>query len=263
MIENDWVRARWIDLRRYLKAFWLLTAFFFTVAAYLILSAPPVYSTSVQIFPKDAGGASAGLLGGAVGASLGLGQNVELVRFQLLLTSEEIADRVGSENPDILKRVRKSDAAPETNKAEWVEAIRGLVSVKPDSRGSYLEVMVKHSDPDFTVRLLNAYLQALNVIRRSSAQDDLRRNREFLAELLKQETDPQVQIRIQSLIGAQLERALYLSATTFDVPVPPRLPLEPSGPNRVIGLLVGAVVSMVGAMVTVTLAGFIRGRRRN
>lgn len=234
-----------------------IAGLFFALGALYAIFAPPQYVARVEIFPKDPNinANKSTLLGGLSGLGLNPSQNSNISQIQILLKGQELAETV----------IRKKDLMPHLYPGKWdkekgawkkgerpslregVAKLQGMISVTSQPKYMLLEVEVRSREADLSFSILESYLESLHESVRRGALKNLEANRRFLDSQLTHISDPMLRERVQELNATQIESALFLGATAFDMPEGPHKPWRPEKPKRVriliFSILIGCLAS--------------------
>jgi len=259
------------------KRFWilgggLLLGLLGAIFAYLTT---PIYRSEAIISPKMATTTSRTLsglggLGGLVATQIDAG-NTPLDRLELIATSRTLARDLIEENdllPDLYPRLWdkkhhqwKSGKAPNLDgAAEYLRS--GVLSFTSDRKKNAIILGIETYDPNLAKRLVDLYLAGLNKNIRDAVRMDSDSSRFYLETQMAASTDPQIILKIQQLIGQEIEKATLVSARAFDVIEAPWVPRGPKWPKKgqIIGIAVflGLFLGTLGVLVNEKIQEFRR-----
>jgi uncharacterized protein involved in exopolysaccharide biosynthesis len=252
--------------RKYLIAIGTLTAAVIGVGYSLV--ATPVYSTRAVIYPKEVSVSPDKPSMGGIGAALNpLAGTSHLNRVDLVLNSRELARKVILANdllPVLLPEIWDEDKRAWTERVDSGAFLYGatgrlqrMLSTKPDVYKMTIEVRVNAPTAEFSYRLLNAYLEALNEKTKENVIRGAEANREFLETQMSLTVDPQTREKIQELILREVETSMLLSANAFDLLEVPERSYGRESPKRkrivLLSLLLGFVASCLAVLAAKTV----------
>lgn len=174
------------------------------------------------------------------------------------LTSRSISERVIELEPEVA-RVIYADAWDE-EAGQWKDSVGPTVvsaagrlrnkhlEVSANSRKGTVDIIVNLPDSAFAKRIADAYLKALKESIQENISADLEENRVFLESQYLRAEDPQIKIRIQSLIARNVEMALVNNPKDFQVVEHPSYPAGKAGPKRLRSIVVGVFAAGVGSV---------------
>lgn len=132
---------------------------------------------------------------------------------------------------------------------DGVNLLLEKLSVSRVSRSvDWISLTFEDQDPQFAVMMMTRYLAELDDFLRSEAITRATDNQRYIESLMMVQTDAALKERLNILILAQAEQAMYASgkaAFLFEVVDPPILPETPYKPNRVAIILFGLFISFV------------------
>lgn len=240
-------------------------------AAYA-LWATPVYATRAVIYPKDVSVSPDKPSMGGIGAALNpLAGTSHLNRVDLILNSRELARKVLLAN-DFLPRLLPE--AWDAEKRRWsvpvdsgafVYAATGrlqrMVATKPDVYKMTIEIRVNAATSEFSYRVLNAYLAALNQSSKENVIRNAEANRLFLENQMNLTVDPQTREKIQELILREVETSMLLSANAFEVLESPERSYAREFPKRKRIVMLSLLLGFGASCLAVLAAKAIRDAR--
>lgn len=204
------------------------------------------------------------------------GSGVSLLEARL--TSRSVSERVVHLVPSI-RQVLYPDAW-DSESGEWKDgrgpayaSVAGRLSwkhleVSANMRKGIVEILVTLPDSAHAKLIADAYLRALKEGIQANISKDLEESRVFLEEQSAQAQDPQVRLRIQSMIARNVEMSLVNNPKDFQVVEYPSSPGGKSAPkfarSVVIGVLMAGFVSafiLFGLLVLKSMANEWQNRK--
>lgn len=249
----------------------ILGAALLAVAAGMVYAslAEPVYSARAVIIPKGADAKAAG--GGEIISQLGLGGMLagrdkgisSIQRIEMSAVSRMIGERV-VEKHGLLPRLFPElwDAAA----GRWIDSagkplprdghgviMEKMFAMESDAKKNIVTLVVRSSEPQLAFDLVNAYLEELNLKLREDVIRDAENNLKFLEGQFASILDPELRVKLQSLMASEIERSMLVSTNAFEVFEGPILPTGKQWPLPkrilILSLLLGAAVGMSGVIV--------------
>jgi len=276
--DPDEIELKQILLLLWQRRFWIVacTLVFAISGAVYSLLVTPQYFSSATIALKDPnkGGGSGifsqlGGFGGAVAAQLGAG-GTDVTRMTIILGSEDLALSVIKTNdllPVIYEKLWDSARAdwksPDPKKKPSLRkaatALReGILVVAAEEKKGIIRIGARHRDPKQAKRIVDGYLLEINRRIRNNVTADADSNRNYLERQLYNTTDPVMIEKIQSLIAGEIEKAMLMSSSSFEVLEPAVEPLERVYPKRknmvVMAFGAGLVLSVISIFLWI---GFV------
>lgn len=261
----------------WLKKTWIagVTAFCAAVGLAYALVTPSVYYSEAIVAPKGSPGSDArqGMLSqfgglGIVAAQLGMGNN-NLDHLEVMLKSRGLAEKVILDNdllPLLFPKEWDSDNRDWKPKGsrpglrDGIEAITdGMLRVKSDTKKQIILVGMESLDSVLSARLINLYLAAFNQKIQSSVRIDADSNRSYLESQLEMTADPLLREKIQNLIAGQMEKAMLVSSSSFDILERPYVPQYASRPRRTMIVLFSFFSGLIASSFFLVFLSVVRG----
>lgn len=265
------------------RKWWVLgfTLLFLVAGIVKAAISEPIFESKAVIASKEGqqqGPASMlsqlGGLGGLAAFQLGIGSGHH-DHLVIILQSREFLERVIREHgllpglfPEKWDAERKRWKDPDSSRWPTPQAGAGRLakSLKVESvkRKNVIEIRSEAGSPGLARSLVSNSLVTFNGYLRERALVKTRSNMDFLENQSRQAVDPMLQEKIQNLLAMEIEKAMLMHSSGFDVLQEAYLPLGPSRPDRrliVLGFfLVGLVLSITGAFLGDFLAA-LRNRK--
>ncbi len=246
--EIDFVRTL---LKLWSRRKWLAAGTGFVVflsILYAFLSTPLYRSDATISLRESADGKFASLAmsqfggaGGMIASHLGMGTNA-LDKVELVLKSWGFLDDLVSKNnllprlfPELWDETRKTWADPDEIPLvrHGSGRLRGeYVTIRLDPKRSLIDILAFTPDPMLSKELVEMYLAELNERIRTDVVESAEANQAFLEDQLDRAYDPVVREKIQRMIGAEIEKAMLVSSSSFDVVIKPLQPYRPVFPQH-------------------------------
>jgi len=207
----------------------------------------PTYMANTVLVAKESEGAKAGGLGSALGALGGLagGLNISgnpgLENLELYLNSRDFNAELIEKYDllvDVFKFSPKSRVAKvykkyyDTLNGKWLES-EGFILPTPvqmagfltgvyfnneiDVKKGLLTVSVKSRDSTFSYNVLSVCIEYLDYYIKTNVQNDAKNNVDYLESQLFTIADPLLREKIQSMIAAEIEKAMIVSREAFKI----------------------------------------------
>lgn len=234
--------------------------------AYALL-APPVYQSRALIYPQDVAASSDkpafGGFSGALNPMLGVSH---LSRVEVLLNSRETARQVILRNRliPVLFPGKWESAGQEnspSNLDNGIHKLQKMVSTRADVYRMTLEIRTLAGDAGLAHQITRAYLDVLNDRLKANVVGNAEANREFLEVQMARTVDPWSKEKIQELIIREMERAMLLNASAFEVLEAPEKPLLRESPKRKRILALSILLGFAASCLAVLSIRAFRGAR--
>lgn len=271
-LVEAWRRKWWIAAGTLLAA---------VIGVIYALLCKPVYETKAVIAAKQSqqqGGAasmfsSLGGLGGLAAAQFGIGVG-EHDHMAIILKSREFLERVIEENrltPKLFpahwdaagNRWKNPDSTTWPRTSWSVVKLEKNVDVKSNKKQNVIEIEVEAGDPRLAREIADDFLATFNAYLRETAEAKAKSNIAFLEERGRQSVDPLLIERIQGLIAGEIEKAMLMHGSGFEVLQQPFLPLQRSRPNRSMIVASCIVAGFVLSLFAVFLVDYLLALRRH
>jgi uncharacterized protein involved in exopolysaccharide biosynthesis len=225
-----------------------------TVAGVIYASfAPQVFVAKAVIYPKEiSANTEKPLLGGGLAALSPLMGTSHLNRVEILLNSRALSAQAILGNdllpllfPERWDSGQKKWSGGKPSIDEGVGVLQGKLSTKVDVYKMVVEVAVRADDPRRALRILKAYLKALNERLKEGVVRDAVANKNFLEGQLARTYDPSTKEKIQQLIINQVETTMLLNANAFEVLDGPEAPPGRESPKRKRVVLTAALLGFI------------------
>jgi uncharacterized protein involved in exopolysaccharide biosynthesis len=238
ILARDAWRGRWFIVAITLSA---------TLAgAWHAWRSPKLWEASTVISPKKPAGQTGGVLSqlGGLGTMLSgqLGMvNTGLDRMAFNINTRELIGRViDKENLlpllypglwDAASHTWKGGVAPDAREA--IDIVRDKVlRVSINPKKELITISVVLTDSAKVAPVVAAFLRELRETVISTVRRDADSNRAYLQEQLTYTSDPMLRDKIQGLITGEIEKAMLVGTSVYDLLEPPIPPLLKFGPDR-------------------------------
>ena len=175
-------------------------------------------------------------LGGVAGELVGLGGGGSIEKFQIVLKSRILANRIFSKHKDEILPVLYNETWDKEKKV-WnnnppptiqtiTNAIGGLLSVKQE-KSEILKLQVDYKDPSFAKEMVEHYIKELSEFLREETLRDAEENQRFLRRQLEQTSDVLMKEKIYAMLAREIEKETFARAQkyySFQVLDPPIVP---------------------------------------
>ena len=217
-----------------LKHKWLIMGMVFFVggaAVMVSLWLPNIYRSQATIVPREQENSSAssalsalGGLGGIAGELVGLGGGGNVEKFEVVLNSRELTQRVVKKHK-IMPKLFNDQWDSEENR--WLEEpaptiqdaykqITGsMLTVSRDRKTDVLTLQFDHEDPEFARDMVDHYLTELSESLREETLKDAGENKRFLIKQLESTSDVLLKEKISSLLASQIEKETFARAQKY------------------------------------------------
>ncbi|MGD8758611.1 MAG: Wzz/FepE/Etk N-terminal domain-containing protein [Deltaproteobacteria bacterium] len=217
-----------------LKHKWLIigmVSFIGVTAVIVSLALPNIYRSQATIVPREQEKSAAssalsalGGLGSIAGELVGLGGGGDVERFEVVLNSRELTQRVVKRHKLLPKLFKdKWDSA----KDKWLEEpaptiqdaykqITGsMLTVSRDRNTDVLTIRFDHEDPEFAKDMVDHYLTELSESLREETLKDAMENKRFLTKQLEITSDVLLKEKISSLLANEIEKETFARAQKY------------------------------------------------
>ncbi len=252
-----WARRKWI------LASAMLCGLLGTIVAY---HTEPVYRADTILTPRAESGSARvlsqlGGLGRIMATSIEAG-NTPLDRLELIATSRSLALSIIENEPEYLQVLfphlwdeerGEWRSGREPNRFSAAMMLRGrFLTVTTDRRKNVMNLHIEAPDPELAFRLVNSYINGMNVYIRESVRRSAAQSREYLESELGVNHDPRIRNQIIQLIANEIEKAALVAAQSFDVVEAvwmPRAPIKPQKKRIIqIAILAGFLLGPLGVI---------------
>jgi uncharacterized protein involved in exopolysaccharide biosynthesis len=200
-------------------------------AVIVSLTLPNIYRSQATIIPREQEKSAAssalsalGGLGGIAGELVGLGGGGDVEKFEVVLKSRELTQRVVKKHK-LMPRLFEDDWDAEKNR--WREKpaptiqdaykriTEGMLTASRDRKTDVLTIQFDHEDPEFARDMVDNYLTELSESLREETLKDARENKRFLAKQLEITSDVLLKEKISSLLANQIEKETFARAQKY------------------------------------------------
>jgi uncharacterized protein involved in exopolysaccharide biosynthesis len=240
------------------------------VAAYLALTAIPIYRAEAVVSEVRDNGGGMGALASQFGglanlAGVNLGSSTGSNRSaSAVLQSRRLAERFVVERK-LAKTLAQGSGEPAS---QWrvVRSFRsGVLDIKEDVRKGLITVAVEWRDPKVAADWANGFVELANDDIRARAVEESKRNLAYLNEQIAKSNVLELQRVIYSLIENETKTLMMANGraeyafTVIDPAVAPEVRVSP---RRVLMVLVGAIIGGFLGCAYAVFRGFTRRSKR-
>jgi uncharacterized protein involved in exopolysaccharide biosynthesis len=164
-----------------------------------------------------------GGLGGMVASQLGIGGGGSLEKIEAVLNSRDLSAKIiekydlmpilFEENWNSKKNAWLSEKPPTMQ--DGLNKIKGLLSVKTDTKKSLITVGIEHKKPEIAKEIVDYYLTELSTNLREEILRDASENMRFFEEQIDRTTDPLLKEKIYALLAKEIEKETFAKAQKY------------------------------------------------
>lgn len=155
---------------------------------------------------------------------------------------------------------------PEPNDEEIVEEFLRHLTIDLDPETSVVTIEYEFVSPVMAKQWLEWMVRDLNALRRKEVREEKERMLAYLNKQLRQTNDTELRRTISDLIGEELKALTMIEARNdyvFRTLDPPIAPNKPTGPRRMVIVLLAFFAALVAILMAVLLEARLRGENRD
>ena len=224
---------------------WLIMGMVFLAglaAVFFSLRMTNIYRSEATIIPrqeeKSATPPSIAILrglGGIAGELAGLGVGGSLDKFEVVLKSRYLSQRIVDKYKLMTKLFEKDwDAEkkawlvnPAPTFQDCYNALMGMRTISRNRKSDVMTIKFDHKDPNFAKEMVEHYLTELSESLREETLKDAEENQRFLRKQLERTLDVLMKEKISAMLAREIEKEIFARAQTyysFQVLDPPFVP---------------------------------------
>jgi len=251
----------------YGKVILLTTSIIIVISIFYSLSIPRYYQSNI-VMVSNSGSSNSGGLSSLIGSALGSSGNLSLSTSKpntetalAILRSRKFIERYIEENdlmPILFKDMQEEKEIEMPALREGYRRIESAMNIKIDR--SLIEMTIIWDDPKFATRLANGLIERVNDYIRKEAIEESRKSIQFLEKELTNK-DANTKVILSKLIENQMQSMVLANVRNeyvFKVIDPAVAPINPSGPQRrlivVLGAFLGFILSLFISILHFRLA---------
>jgi uncharacterized protein involved in exopolysaccharide biosynthesis len=263
---------------------WLIIGLVFLAglaAVFVSLRMTNIYRSEATIIPrqeeKSATPPSIAILRGLGGMAeelAGLGSGGSLDKFQVVLKSRFLSQRI-VDKYKLMPRLFEKDW--DSEKKAWLinpaptfqdayNDLMDMLTVSRDRKSEVMTIKFDHKDPHFAKEMADHYLTELSETLREETLKDAKENQHFLRRQLEQTPDTLMKEKISAMLAREIEKEIFARAQTyysFQVLDPPFVPdLDKKvKPRRALICILSVTVAFFVAIFLAFLLEYIQNVR--
>ena len=238
----------------YRKVILLTTSIIIVISIFYSLSIPRYYQSNI-LMVSNSGSSNSGGLSSLIGSALGSSGNLSLSTSKpntetalAILRSREFIERYIEDNdlmPILFKDMQEEKEIEMPALREGYRRIESAMNIKIDR--SLIEMTIIWDDPKFATRLANGLIERVNDYIRKEAIEESRKSIQFLEKELTNK-DANTKVILSKLIENQMQSMVLANVRNeyvFKVIDPAVAPINPSGPQRRLIVVLGAFLGLI------------------
>ena len=238
----------------YRKVILLTTSIIIVISIFYSLSIPRYYQSNI-LMVSNSGSSNSGGLSSLIGSALGSSGNLSLSTSKpntetalAILRSREFIERYIEDNdlmPILFKDMQEEKEIEMPALREGYRRIESAMNIKIDR--SLIEMTIIWDDPKFATRLANGLIERVNDYIRKEAIEESRKSIQFLEKELTNK-DANTKVILSKLIENQMQSMVLANVRNeyvFKVIDPAVAPINPSGPQRRLIVVLGAFLGFI------------------